>query len=104
MTDQILTGTNPAADARLIADVMQAPNDKLKPQGHGQLMLCHGIEGGIVAVLKALSQHRCEVRKSGDHDLADSIGVAVDFLIMNRNTIREVTEQEYLAALNPNRR
>lgn len=103
MTDQILTGTNPTADARLIADVMQAPAAKLEPQTHGERMHARGIEAGVIAVLKSLSQHRREVRDSGDHTRADALSVAIDFLLTNRDVIEETTKQEYLEAFSKNR-
>lgn len=103
MTDQILTGTKPAADARLIADVMQAPAAKLEPQTHGERMHARGIEGGIVAVLKALCVHRHKIRSGGDHTRADALSVAIDFLHTNLDVIEETTKQEYLEAFNKNR-
>jgi len=103
MNDQILTGTNPAADARLIADVMQAPAAKLEPQTHGERMHGHGIEAGVMAVIKSLGQHRREIRDSGDHDRANSITEVIDFLHKNRDTIEETTKQEYLEAFSKNR-
>lgn len=103
MNDQILTGTNPTADARLIADVMQAPSVKLEPQTHGERMHGHGIDAGVIAVLKSLSQHRREVRDSGDHDRANALSVAIDFLQKNRDVIEETTKQEYLESFSKNR-
>lgn len=95
MNDQILTGTNPAADARLIADVMQAPSVKREPKDHSERMHAAGIEAGIVAVIKDLTEQRRKARASGDNKRADGIDDVIGYLWKNVPKIHAETVQVY---------
>lgn len=102
MNDQILTGTKPAADARLIADVMQAPAvEETKPsllETHGGRMLSIGIHAGIVGVLKDLNNERDEAMRIGDTDRRNALNVAILHVLGNMNLIYDNTAANYTKA------
>ena len=101
MTDQILTGTNPTADARLIADVMQAPSVEPKPSitlTHGDRMLSMGIHAGIVGVLNELNKERDQAYSSGDKDRGNALNTVILHMLGNLNLMYDTIVAKYIKA------